>query len=533
MGLRKQTQKYSTGNNTFKADPYDNARPQRRSESVADIALGISRSGRIVIRQLYNILRVPVPDGEVLAAMSRLLSYTLVRYRPEEGESKYEDISCYTLTEIGGKMFLICAAGIVEDLQELLSKIGYTVELMSLAVPSAKLLEKMVPDKARVAKAFGSGVPREWQEQFLDIIVKNRCGQIQTSTGSGKSTAINAIIYALPKARILYTTPGRAALLQQYANCSELVPNVQLVESAKDASIQSRVMFCSTGMLHHIVDRQYVFDYAFVDEQHSCCTLRLIQPLIALQSHKVFALSANYKQRIDGADKWSSVVFGPLRLNVSYAENVEANNVVPLEVRWRSTAHIRHREYSTAYRRMREGIIYNEARNELIVEDALRHTDDQVLIMVSRTEHALILSRMLHCPAVYGPLPTDREMELKDKGLLNNTDPAMTKDILQAMTRSFAAGIIPLAVSTGVWGQAVDFRRLGILIRAEAQSSQIRSTQIAGRTSRIFNNKVKGIIYDYDDVFEDNLAQKAEERKRTYAKEGFTQIRYTPGSELT
>lgn len=529
MGLKKPTQSYS-GDKLDNQYSNSNNWSDRRKGKQDQIHVDIRRSGRLVVRRLYNLLRVPVPDGEVLSAMSRLMSFTLVRYKPAEGESKYEDIACYTLIEVGGLTYLMCAAGILEDLQDLLTRIGYTVEIFDLAVPSEKLQAKMIPDMDRFSKAFDSGSPRKWQEDFIEAMLQHRCGQIRTSTGSGKSTAINAIIYALPKARILYTTPGKAAMLQQYSNCRQLVPDVQLIESGRDATVPARVVFCSTGMLHHVVTHDRVFDYAFVDEQHSCCTIRLIQPIIALQSHKLFALSANYKQRIDGADKWSQVVFGPLRVEVSYDENVKESNVVPIEVRWRSTEHIKQKDYGSIYSRMRYGLIYNEARNELIVEDALRHSGEQVLVMVSRTEHALLLSRMLHCPAVYAPIKPERAMELYNAGLLNKTEPMMDRDTLNALTRAFAAGTIPLAVSTNVWGQAVDFKRLSVLIRAEAQSSEIKSMQIVGRTSRIFNNKERGIIYDYDDVFEGNLKDKAADRRRTYAKEGFIQVKYSPDS---
>lgn len=444
----------------------------------------------------------------------------------------FQTMDCYSAIDIGGMTHIIVAAGAENIVTDTLSRYGYSPVVVDLKPPSEILIEKMTLDKRRAIQALG-GDPRDWQLELFDKMQNLRTGQIHTSTGSGKSTAIAAFMYGTPKARKLYTTPGKEALLGAYHVCAEFVPDAVLVKRVVDLEIPSRAYFCTTGMLHHAVTMRKVFDYVFVDEHQMVCTNRLIAPLIAIKTHKIFAFSANYNDRQDGADKWSEVAFGPKIMEVSYEENVKANNVVRIQVRWRDTSHIGDLGLKTSYQRKFKGIVYNHARNRLICEDAYRHDKDQVLIMVDTVEHALVLRKMLRCPVAHAPVKPERRDELVELGLVEPNELMLDVKGLHGLTAMFKRGTVRLAIATGVWKQAIDFRQLSVLIRAEAKASKIASLQIVGRTSRICDGKELGIIYDYTDEFDENMKRSAKERKANYAKEKFEQIDYYEGHEAT
>jgi superfamily II DNA or RNA helicase len=186
------------------------------------------------------------------------------------------------------------------------------------------------------------------------------------------------------------------------------------------------------------------------------------------------------------------------------------------------------KNYLSAYQRMHYGIYTNETRNWLIAEDAERHKDDRVLILVRTVEHGLILRQLLGCPLVYGGLTPARQAVLTGKGLLDEDESLITPQEVQRIKKDFTDGDTKLVIATNIWEEAVDFPELAVVIRTDAQSSAIKCTQICGRPSRLHDEKSKGIIYDYRDEHDDNLRQNARGRAKFYAEMGYTQVDYEP-----
>ena len=82
------------------------------------------------------------------------------------------------------------------------------------------------------------------------------------------------------------------------------------------------------------------------------------------------------------------------------------------------------------------------------------------------------------------------------------------------------------AIATGVWKLDVSFDALSALIFAGSGSSSIDATQGPSRVSRVHHASGKefGVVYDFNDEFDETLYKQAMARRRIYKKHGRTQI---------
>jgi superfamily II DNA or RNA helicase len=214
---------------------------------------------------------------------------------------------------------------------------------------------------------------------------------------------------------------------------------------------------------------------------------------------------------------------------MTYPEAVEHKCVVPMEVNWNPVMATSQGNYDDILDRERYGIWQNAHRNAIIAERAHHYSDhgDQVLVIVSKVEHAMFLKK--HLPdftLCYGELdPKDRRWYISE-GLIPEKQPQMTLDRRLMLTRAFRAGRLKKVIATGVWNRGVDFRNLGVLIRADAQSSPIADIQIPGRLSRtaVEAGKEVGIVEDFMDQFDKALAERARRRRSNYKSYGWTQL---------
>jgi len=88
----------------------------------------------------------------------------------------------------------------------------------------------------------------------------------------------------------------------------------------------------------------------------------------------------------------------------------------------------------------------------------------------------------------------------------------------------FELGRLKKVIATKVWKQGVDFQDLSVLVRADAVSTPIQSTQIPGRLSRLGREKEKdyGILIDFFDKFSGNLYARSLNRFKVYRSKGWS-----------
>ena len=102
----------------------------------------------------------------------------------------------------------------------------------------------------------------------------------------------------------------------------------------------------------------------------------------------------------------------------------------------------------------------------------------------------------------------------------------LTVAVRKQLRASFEAGKIRGAIATGVWKLGVSFDALSALIFAGSGSSSIDATQGPSRVPRVHHasGKVFGVVYDFNDEFDETFNKQAMARRSIYKKHGWTQI---------
>jgi superfamily II DNA or RNA helicase len=363
------------------------------------------------------------------------------------------------------------------------------------------------------------------QREVLQAIVDNDCGRIDCPTGWGKSFLVALLGLLWPLAKIDITTKSADISRRFYSDLMEHLPDVGLIGAGK-RRYDCRVQIYCAGSLRH---SPYDADVLIRDEGHELAAPTFVEHLSAYGRSRNYLFSASHNQRMDKADFELQGLFGPVIYRVTYQAAKQAESIVPIEVRWRDVVtDTNPSERLQSVPMKRRGVWRHRYRNEQIVKDARSYGDDvQVLIVVETIEHMMYLKQLLpEFKLVYseGGLSAEDRLDYIHRKLLPADTPLMTPTRRHKLRQLFETGQLKKVIATGVWNRGVDFRKLRVLIRADAGGSDINDTQIPGRVSRTSAGKALGVVHDYRDQFDRRFLQRAQKREANYVKHGWTQV---------
>ena len=366
------------------------------------------------------------------------------------------------------------------------------------------------------------------QSEALAIIATEANGRIACPPGWGKGVVIEAVPILMPNARVAIVVKNLSVLMQRlYPRLSALLPGVGLCYGASKR-VGRRVTCYSTGCLG---SSSWNEDLVLVDESHQCGTDIICERLAQFQRARVFGFSASHDLRSDGGDFRLLGLTGPIRLQVSYAEAVEAKRVVPVRVIIRR--HLYPCDPSEGCHTLvefnRMAYWRHEERNQLIAADARSYGDDvQVLIYVTTVDHLLRLKALLpEFEPVYAPsrLSKRNYAAAVDLGLQ-----PMTGERFAAITKQFTTGEIKKVIVTTCWNVGVDFPQLAVLIRADGGASDTDAIQVPGRAARVFDGKEYAVLHDYADEFIHRAEDRGKRRVAAYRRHQWD-VRYSAPHE--
>lgn len=450
----------------------------------------------------------------------------------KKGRTSYlsEPVACFAEGKTAtGEPVLACGAGYLSRVQHGLRQAGVS---FSYEDRTKEPRERLQPDWDLLAWCdFRPG-----QREALQTLADTERGMVVWPTGLGKSFFTMTFCQLMSQARILVTTSHLDPLLDLYRNISSRVPNVGITCSRRREA-GGRVQVCSVGCLDRMLE--FAPDIVLADEVHEMATESRLEMLTPFIDARMIGMSANFRQRSDQADFELEGLFGEVVAHKTYQEGVDDGSIVPIEVLWRSFgagAYNPAESFTKDNDRERWGIWRNYERNQMIVGDALSWGDQQVLISVRTLEHALALRKTLpEFEICYSPSAKSadarsdsarRRQRLIQDGLLDPHAPEMTPERREGIKRAFESGHLRKVIATTVWKRGVNFRDLGVLIRADATRSQIDATQITGRLSRTTDNwdKQKGVLIDYLDEFDPAFSSRATARSSHYRQEQWRQV---------
>jgi superfamily II DNA or RNA helicase len=481
----------------------------------------------VVLRKSGNMLQVNPTSDRIFSILKPVLSFSssIKLYGQELAVSKRQGRSgwnqeTHTLMELDHKDRIITNYGFWNLIRDALRQNGYTVKFQDLS-----------PSKPEAWKPRWENIKkydlRENQPEFIKKVLTNRCGRIDCPPGFGKTFMIGIIASLLPKARIDVVTRRVAVLRDRiYPELVQMVGDVGIRGGGKNSK-NKRVMCYTVGSMHHA--KATDADILFGDECHELAADVASAQLVRWQNSRNFGLSASHDMRFDNKDLRMQGVFGPIVLSVDYSEAEGAKMVVPLDIKWSSVV----LDYDPSsgiddtVENKRRALWRNDARNQIIAEDARKYDDDtQVLITVETLDHAMNLKKLLpEYTMVYmeNGLPLQRKNKAVKEGFITSSEPEMTIARRQKLTKDFESGKLKKVIATTVWNVGVSFNALQVLIRADGGGSSINDIQIPGRVSRTSKNKERGIVHDYLDQFSYKYKLRAKGRAQTYADNSWNQ----------
>ena len=363
---------------------------------------------------------------------------------------------------------------------------------------------------------------REGQDKALIRIAESHCGTIVAATGYGKSHLIVQICKMYPDQNIVITTARKSVVKTLYERLikePKLAGQVGMISSELNTGPDFRIVVSTIRSLFKTHRERC--DILLADESHNFGAAGSSEEIARFPRARRFGFSASPKGRSDNADLMTEALFGPPLFDFSYQESVNSGAVVPIEVHMYTINEGHSSTYKDTTAVNRHGLWRNMARNKKIADVARAHADKQVLILCDTIDHVMHIKRLLPEAAVaYSNCSKERyERDYVAKGFTN--DPYLRSKDIANIQKGLEDGSIRLCVSTMIFKEGVDFKQLGVLIRADGSSGEIPATQIPGRLSRTCDGKEKGILVDFMDVFDRRLKNRAVKRAAMYRKKGW------------
>lgn len=356
----------------------------------------------------------------------------------------------------------------------------------------------------------------------LAVIFASDMGVVSSPTAWGKTFLLEQLVAAYPASRILIASYRSDV-------CRSIFDRVRRKCTAGAISLccggrgsPARVNVCTIDSIHR-ADPQNA-DLFLYDEVHEAASPTRMRGIALVTHGRRFGFSATAHDRSDGANLPIEAMFGPVIYAKSYQAAQAAGSVAKIDVEMHTIggAPI---VYSNEVMADRFGLWRNGIRNAKLAELATYHvtTGAQVLIAVSKLEHALVLKLMLPSwQLIHGSTDEEQIAEFEATQLLPNGRGVLCKqDDRDRLRKDFENGKLRCAISTTVWSQGVDFRHLDVLIRGDGMPGVIAGIQWAGRLAR----GSAGLLVDFWDTFDPRFLKRSETRARHYRAKGWTVTR--------
>lgn len=487
----------------------------------------------VLIRHLGSLLDIsldgntPTPPAivELLAPQLSYTHKTLLRggnrWSPDGERAagvQLQHVKMYAFEE--GR--LTTGVGFLTRITEVLRTAGYTVYYQNLAPPANP--QVYVPNWENLTSRMQL---RPMQPECLNAIASNSYGVIDASCGFGKTFIFEAIAHLFPTATIDIVVKPKDVANRICKQLTRSFPNVGLVGDGSKF-IGERITVYTADSSHYSAGTA---DFLLVDEAHQLMTKKTSEVLAnTWRFSRRFAFSATPDGRMDGASACLEMLFGRTIFKLAYPDAVKLGLVVPIHVRWLPIV-LTHNPVrdATGVMKDRWGLWRNDERNKAIAADIYSHytEDTQILILVATVDHAVHLKKYLPTfELVYGgKLDPDVVKKYKKNGLLGADFVPMDTKRRDMLRNNFEAGTLKHVIATDVWATGVDFVNLQVMYRADARESEILSVQGPARVSRIATGtgKAHGEVIDCLDAFDPGLKRKAQNRRRLYAKLGWSQ----------
>jgi superfamily II DNA or RNA helicase len=380
-------------------------------------------------------------------------------------------------------------------------------------------------------------VLRYRQSELLATMFSLRTpGTFDVTTGFGKTFLTKLIKVVAPAARIALVITRSALVHRAYRELQESFGDNVCRVQACPPRIGATMMVVSAESFHYVDPME--LDYVLFDEVHLAAADDVSKKLMGrITNAEFFGFSGTAHQRRDGRNLMVEYMFGPIVMSVDHTEGEAAGIVAPADVYFEvvpKSFAFPSELAGDVQRKSRVCYQINEHRNRVVAAETLKHLkelgdDCQVLVAVTRTEHAYRLAR--HLPGfavVHGDMSEKTRVKLVVDKLIPADFTGIDKHGRNKALQDFEAGKLRRVIATSVWREGVDATDLRLIVRADGDSSNaIATQQWVGRAVRLKTGQVKTArVLDFLDIFHPWAEERSAGRRLMYEKRGFKVVKW-------
>jgi len=348
---------------------------------------------------------------------------------------------------------------------------------------------------------------RDYQKESLNAILKKGRGVIKAATNSGKTEIGIALCKILSPLNCLWLTHTKELLFQTADRFKERTGESVALTYGGEVDFSKRIIIALIQTLSKRLNVSYVKDFLkkkidilIIDEVHHSDSMSFHNIAMKTDAFYRIGLSATPFAKGKLPSMKIRSITGDEVLEIANEFMIDKGYSAPPIIIFETIncpQDIGNLNYQDAYEK---GIVFNEERNNRILEKFAENRKKRALILVQRLDHGDILSEKIKIPFVHGEVDQDKRREIYKK---------------------FKKGALRHLIASTIYDEGVDYAGIEVLILAGGGKSEVRSIQRIGRGMRKMQGKNNVIVYDFIDNTNMYLLKHSLERLRTYSKEGF------------
>lgn len=392
------------------------------------------------------------------------------------------------------------------------------VQKRKIQINGMENLEKIEPTHNPILKGINL---REDQLKALEAVKKYDRGKIIFPTGSGKTVIALGIISMFPDCRVLFLCHTKDLVYQSLGEIKKQFEKKRKIfvigagyktDIKKIRRSKNPIVISTIQSFSKIPSQSYIdyFDITIVDEAHHVNSKNSQYGKVMEHnlSPRRYALTAT-KPTKEYEVLINEGIFGDVIAELTIEEGITSGiiakpkiNLIPVEYKVKINQKCEGK-YKNFYQ---YGIVENKTRNNAIVDEVIKNikNKESVLIIIERTDHGLLIQKMLKYKKINAPF------------VHGATDPKTRKEV----KRKIKIKKQKVVICSKVWKEGINIPSLNHIIIAHGMKEEKMVLQALGRGLRTTKNKKTIKISDFLDPYH-FLAEHSILRMQIYAKQGW------------
>lgn len=324
---------------------------------------------------------------------------------------------------------------------------------------------------------YGGRIPRPYQIEAVQEILKYKRASISAFTGAGKSLILLMITMSAVKSqkRVCIITPNIELMKQMLATIKTVHSNVSGLGGNLSYKPGCDVLVTTVQSARGYIDS---FDVILCDEMHHNPAKSFMEVLAAAsKATHVYGLTATWS-RNDGTDALLSAFTGPVVYSRDVKWGIDNGYLTPLDV----ISYVIH-----GAPRCHSGMNGMIAYNKIMTSPVITH---ELFLMVKKLNQAkkktLVLFRNVKAGLAFKDYCAKAELEIE-----------VASSKFRGPFYAFKEDKSNLLISThSLLGEGIDIPRLDVVINATQLGSEGLTKQIVGRVLRLSEGKKRALLID-------------------------------------